>query len=95
MQRKYNATIPKELMLTKIDLYDRISHFGFTEIADIYQFLKSVRPFYPDKNVYRYIRAKIAECLRTNDDGSDYFIPLREFLSELSCITQSGDYVFN
>lgn len=87
MRNKYKSRIPKELMLTKVNLYERISPFGFTEIADIYHFLKSVRPFYPDRSVYFYIRTKISECLRKNDDGSDYFIPLREFLSELTCIT--------
>ncbi|MGE9552890.1 hypothetical protein ACQPT2_17130 [Erwinia amylovora] len=71
---------------SKGKIKERLSFYGFTEIADIMRFIKLVCSTPPDVSDFNFIRSKIDLCLRHHDNGSDYFIALREFASELDAV---------
>jgi len=83
---KKHDSLPAHLILTVRQIKERIQGYGFVEVVDIFRFLDFVSGLLLEKSEYIYIRSKIEICLRCNDDGSDYFIPLREFASELDCL---------
>lgn len=72
--------------MNKVQIKNRIRKFGFIEVADILRFLELMCDKELDVADYAYIRSKIGSCLKYHDDHSDYFIPLREFATELDCM---------
>lgn len=72
--------------MSKKQLRERVQSYGFIEIADILRFIDFVCIPLPDKGDYIFIRNKIELCLKNHDNGSDYFITLREFASELDAM---------
>lgn len=72
--------------LSRENAYDKIKSYGFTEIGDLITFLQVICNTNLDISELIYFRSKIDVCLRHHDDSSDYFIPLREFASELDCL---------
>lgn len=83
-----NRTITDErdISLSVKEIRERIDRYGFTEISDIIIFLDVICHGLPDLPDYIYIRRKLDRCLSHHDNGSDYFIPLREFACELDAI---------
>jgi len=65
---------------------EAIKGYGFSEITDILAFLNFSCCTELDASELAYIREKIDICLRKNDNGDNYFIPLREFATELDCL---------
>ncbi|WP_434747273.1 hypothetical protein [Pantoea sp. Lu_F5_004] len=63
-----------------------ICGYGFIEVNDIFKFIEFLCHGELDTSELVYIRNKIGLCLRRHDDGQDYFIPLREFATELDCL---------
>ncbi|MBS1205271.1 MAG: hypothetical protein H6R25_2170 [Proteobacteria bacterium] len=76
--------------LSKEQLRERVSHYGFIEIVDILRFIDSICSSPPGRGDYFFIRDKIGLCLCHHDNESDYFIPLRELATELDCLIK-GD----
>ncbi|WP_191939663.1 hypothetical protein IFU37_023305 (plasmid) [Pantoea agglomerans] len=74
--------------LTRTGVRERIRDYGFTEVADVLTFLNTVCRAELGLNEIVYIRRIIGSCLGRNDDKSDYFIPLREFVTELDCLIE-------
>lgn len=72
--------------LSKKQLRERVAKYGFIEIRSILHFIDFVCSSPPDSSDYTFIRSKIKLCLHHHDDDSDYFIDLREFISELDAI---------
>lgn len=72
--------------LSKKQLKERVSLYGFVEIADVLRFIDFICSSPPDRSDYVFIRSKIDLCLRRHDNGSNYFIELREFASELDAM---------
>ncbi|MGK3143635.1 hypothetical protein [Pantoea sp. C2G6] len=72
--------------MSKEEMIKRLSYYGFSEVADILRFIKLVCSSPPDLIDFTYIRNKVGSCLDHNDDGSEYFIGLREFASELDAV---------
>lgn len=71
------------ISLTSKRVGETLREFGFSEIGDILSFLDFIsRPELGISEIV-YIRKKIELCLRRYDDGENYFIPLREFATEL------------
>lgn len=68
------------------NIRERLKAYGFTEIDDILSFLNLFRESPPGNCEYIYIRSKLGLCLQQHDNESDYFIPLREFVTELDCL---------
>ena len=73
-------------ILSKKQLRERIEGFGFVEVADVLRFIEFVCSSPPEKSDYIFIRHKIDLILRRYDNGSNYFIELREFASELDAL---------
>lgn len=65
------------------EIKTKIAFYGFIEISYIFSFLDLVCRTPPTESDYIYIRSSIGSCLKKHDDGSDYFIPLRDFALEL------------
>lgn len=72
--------------MSKNQLRERIGHYGFVEVADILRFIDFICSSPPDRSDYAFIRSKLDLCLRHHDNGSNYFIELREFASELDAM---------
>lgn len=62
--------------------------YGFSEIADIFTFLDVIHSAELGTSELAYIREKLGICLRKNDNGDNHFIPLREFATELDCLSE-------
>lgn len=81
-------------LLTRKNVEEVLRDYGFSEVADIFTFLDFICRAGPGPGVglgvseLAYIRKKIDICLRKNDDGDNYFIPLREFATELDCLSE-------
>ena len=74
--------------LTRAVVRERIRDYGFTEVADVLVFLNTLFRAEMGMNEIVYVRKVIGACLERNDDKSDYFIPLREFVTELDCLIE-------
>lgn len=74
--------------LTRKSVHETLQGFGFTEVADILNFLDFMCGSDLDVSEIAYLRQKIHLCLRRNDNGSNYFIRLREFATELDCLSE-------
>lgn len=76
------------LRLTSRNVSEILRNYGFPEIGDILSFLEFICR--PDLGISEivYIRKKIELSLRKYDDGNNYFIPLREFATELDCMIE-------
>ncbi|ELC6383286.1 hypothetical protein Q8V88_003984 [Enterobacter hormaechei] len=72
--------------MSKKQLREKIEGFGFVEVADVLRFIEFVCSSPPEKSDYIFIRHKVELCLKHHDDGSNYFIELREFASELDAM---------
>ncbi|WP_206756727.1 hypothetical protein, partial [Pantoea agglomerans] len=72
--------------LTRKSVHETLQGFGFTEIADILNFLDFMCGSELDVSEITYLRQKIHVCLRRNDNGDNYFIALREFATDLDCL---------
>lgn len=68
------------------NIRERLKDYGFTEIDDVVSFLNLFRESPPGDCEYIYIRNKLGLCLEHHDNETDYFIPLREFVTELDCL---------
>ncbi|MEN4748125.1 hypothetical protein [Pantoea agglomerans] len=80
------------ICLTSKSVCEAVREYGFSEIGDILSFLDFICR--PDLGISEiaYIRKKIELCLRRYDDGENYFIPLREFATELDCMIEMSIY---
>ncbi|KDA94290.1 hypothetical protein T296_11370 [Pantoea agglomerans Eh318] len=80
------------ICLTSKSVCEAVREYGFSEIGDILSFLDFICR--PDLGISEiaYIRKKIDLCLRRYDDGRNYFIPLREFATELDCMIEMSIY---
>lgn len=76
----------QRIHLSKKELKERVGYYGFIEMADILRFIDFICSSPPERNDYLFTRGKLGLCLRHHDDGSDYFIPLRELATELDCL---------
>jgi len=75
--------------MTTKQVKERVNYYGFVEVSDILNFLSFLdltKATWLGSSEYIYVRSKLEMCLRNHDDGSDYFIPLREFATELDCL---------
>lgn len=81
-----------DCLLTRKNVEEGLKDYGFSEVADIFSFLDFISRTGAETGIgvseLAYIRKKIDICLRENDDGDNYFIPLREFATELDCLTE-------
>ncbi|ELW1648937.1 hypothetical protein NTH58_004035 [Enterobacter oligotrophicus] len=80
---------PVHLSLSRKRIGALLGGFGFVEAADICRFLSLVCNEVPDTGDYLYLRFKIGQCLSRHDDKSEYFIPLRELVTELDCMIRT------
>jgi len=82
---------PKEIsaphFLTRKRALNILKAYGFIEIADAIKFLQLICGNELDTSEIAYLRKKIEFCLKNHDNQSDYFIPLREFATELDCLS--------
>lgn len=79
--------LKKCFYLQKEQIRERVGGYGFIEIADVLRFIDLICSSPPDRSDYVFIRGKLDLCLRYHDNGDDYFIPLRELVTELDCLT--------
>jgi len=81
--------------LTPKKAYEKIGYYGFAEVGDVLQFLRKL----PDAELSSFeialLREKLEICLKRHDDGSDYFISLREFATEIDCIISAVSSPYN
>lgn len=83
LQSSQNA---RKAFLSKSQLKERFVHYGFIEIADVLRFIEFACSSPPERSDYMFIRDKIYLCLKYHDNGSNYFIELREFASMLDAM---------
>lgn len=69
--------------LRRQELTEAIRHYGFTECGEMLAFLEYVCDTYPDQSDLTWLREKTDECLKSHDNGSDYFAGLRLLKDEL------------
>ncbi len=82
---KYQVDEKDLHLLTREVAINKIRGYGFVEIRDALKFLQGMCDLVLDRGDLTYLRGKIDVCLRHHDNGSNYFISLREFASELDC----------
>jgi hypothetical protein len=80
------AQASEKMLLSITQIRQRVDQYGFIEFASILKFIEYVCSSPPDIGDYSFIRAKVRLCLQHHDDGSDYFIAIREFASELDAL---------
>lgn len=80
-----NETISSYFLTRELAL-EKIGRYGFVEIADAQKFLKVMCDVVLDSSDLAYLRKKIDACLRHHDNGTNYFVSLREFATELDCL---------
>jgi hypothetical protein len=78
--------ITERFYLQKEQIRERVNSYGFIEIVDVLRFIDLICSSPPGRNDYIFIRGKLDLCLRHHDDEGDYFIPLRELVTELDCL---------
>ena len=86
MRKRTNTVNPKDYLLTRMQISERVRPYSFPETGDILRFLSLFSGMQPDDSSYIYIRSKLGQCLSAHDDNSSYFIPLRELACELDCL---------
>lgn len=69
--------LPFPHSLTSEVLQQKLRQYGFEECSTLLAFIELFCIPYPDRSGWLYILAKMEECLRNHDNGSDYFIDLR------------------
>lgn len=77
--------MPEALILSREKIIERVSYYGYMEIADILKFMELICQPILENCDYLYIKYKVMQCLYIHDNHSDYFISLRELASELDC----------
>ncbi|EOI3545502.1 hypothetical protein ACU9D5_001214 [Cronobacter dublinensis] len=71
------------MKLSKNHLSEIIQHYGFIDCGQALTFLKYVCDEYPDEIDLTWIYGKINQCLRTHDNGSEYFNRLRRLMGHI------------
>lgn len=72
-----------KVMREKSKIISMLMTYGFLEISDIIFVLTLSRSRQVKASELYYLECKLNECLRNHDNGSDYFIPLRELKDEV------------
>ncbi|EAM7300311.1 hypothetical protein AG28_19880 [Salmonella enterica subsp. enterica] len=80
--------LPIPHSLTSEVLQQKLRQYGFEECSTLLAFIELFCIPYSDRSGLLYILAKMEECLRNHDNGSDYFIDLR-------CIAHNTRIFFN
>ncbi|MHA0949044.1 hypothetical protein [Enterobacter ludwigii] len=70
-------------MRDKSKVISMLMTYGFIEVSDIIFVLTLSRSSQLTATELYYLECKLNECLRSHDNGSDYFIPLRELKEEV------------
>lgn len=70
-------------MRDKSKIISVLMTYGFLEVSDIIFVLTLSRSSQLKATELYYLECKLNECLRNHDNGSDYFIPLRELREEV------------
>ncbi len=69
--------------LSKKHLSDIIQYYGFIECGQVLLFIKYVCDEYPDEIDLTWVYGKINQCLRGNDNGSEYFNGLKRVMRDI------------
>jgi len=70
-------------MRDKSKIISMLMAYGFKEVSDIIFVLTLSHLSKLGTAELYYLECKLDECLRNHDNGSDYFIPLRELKEEV------------
>lgn len=91
MNIKAEGFYPENDYFSRQRIGEKVRDYGFIEIAEISKFLKLMCGDELDAVDLSYVRGKLGACLRHHDNGSDYFMQLRELASELDSLSWYKD----
>lgn len=76
-------------MRDKAKIISVLMTYGFIEVSDIIFLLTLSRSNQLKATELYYLECKLNECLRNHDNGSDYFVPLRDLKKEVVTLKNS------
>lgn len=71
------------IAISRKALLRELMKYGFVEVSDVIAFLEVICPTVPDDAAVLYMKEKLSDCLKNNDNGSEYFDELRTVVKKL------------